>query len=65
MLSAIHQPLKVLPPRIHSIDEARLGFDPTASSHFHVFEYMEEDGQCVGVDINSSKTTAWIFKESK
>ena len=26
---------------------------------------MEEDGQCVGVDIYSSKTTAWIFKESK
>ena len=42
-----------------------MGFDPIASSHFHVFEYMEEDGQCVGVDIYSSKTTAWIFKESK
>jgi hypothetical protein len=26
---------------------------------------MEEDGQCVGVDIYSSKTTARIFKESK
>jgi hypothetical protein len=26
---------------------------------------MEEDGQCVGVDIYSSKTIAWIFKESK
>jgi hypothetical protein len=26
---------------------------------------MEEDGQCVGVDIYSSKTMAWIFKESK
>ena len=38
------QQLKVLPPRIHSIGEARLGFDPIASSHFHVFEYMEEDG---------------------
>ena len=42
-----------------------MGFDPTASSHFHVLEYMEEDGQCVGVDIYSSKTTSWIFKESK
>ena len=49
--------MKVLPPR--------LGLDPTAYSHFHVFEYMEEDGQCVGVDIYSSKTIAWIFKESK
>jgi len=26
---------------------------------------MEEDGQCMGVDIYSSKTAAWIFKESK
>ena len=26
---------------------------------------MEEDGQCVGVDIYSSKTAAWIFMESK
>ena len=40
-------------------------FDPTASSHFLVFEYMEEDRQCVGVDIYLSKTTTWIFKESK
>ena len=59
------QKLKVLPPRIHSVGEAQLGFDPIASSHFHVFEYMEEDGQCMGVDIYSSKTAAWIFKESK
>ena len=42
-----------------------MGFNLTASSHFHVFEYMEEDGQCVGVNIYSSKTAAWIFKESK
>jgi hypothetical protein len=26
---------------------------------------MEEDGQCVGMDIYSSKIAAWIFKESK
>jgi hypothetical protein len=26
---------------------------------------MEKDGQCVGVDIYSSKTTAGFFKESK
>ena len=55
----------VLSSRIYSIGEARLGFDLIASSHFHVFEYMEGDGQCVGVDIYSSKTIAWIFKESK
>jgi hypothetical protein len=48
------QNLKVLLPRIYSVGEAQLGFDPTASSHFHVFKYMEEDGQCVGVDIYSS-----------
>jgi hypothetical protein len=36
--------LKVLLPKTHSVGETRLGFDPTASSHFHVFEYMEEDG---------------------
>ena len=42
-----------------------MGFDLAASSHFHVFEYMDEDGQCVGVDIYSSKTAAWIFKESE
>ncbi|XP_066341545.1 uncharacterized protein [Miscanthus floridulus] len=40
----ITQELKVLPPRIYSVGDARLGFDPTASSQFHVFEYMEEDG---------------------
>jgi hypothetical protein len=45
--------LKVLPPRIRSIGEARLGFDPTTSSHFHVFEYMKENGPCMGVDIYS------------
>ena len=42
-----------------------MGFDLIASSHFHVIEYMEEDGECKGVDIYSSKTTTWIFKESK
>ena len=30
-----------------------------------MFEYIEEDDQCVGVDIYSSKTAAWIFKEFK
>jgi hypothetical protein len=52
------QELKVLPPRIYYVGEARLGFDLTAFSYFHVFEYMEEDGQCMGVDIYSSKTIA-------
>jgi hypothetical protein len=58
---------KELPPSIHSIGEARLGFDPTASSHFHVIEYIEEeqDDECKGVDIYSSKIVAWIYKKSK
>jgi hypothetical protein len=58
--------LKVLPPSIHSIGEARLGFDLTASSHFHVIEYLEDGGgECVGLDMYSSKTATYIFKESK
>ena len=44
-----------------------MGFDPIASSHFHVIEHIEEeqDDECMDVDIYSSKTTAWIYKESK
>jgi hypothetical protein len=35
------------------------------SSHFYVIEFIEVEGACVGVEIYSSKTTAWIFKESE
>ena len=42
-----------------------MGFDPIASSHFHVIEYVDVDGLCAGVEIYSSETTAWIYKESK
>ena len=35
--------LRVLPPSIHAVGQARLGFDPTASSHFHVIEFVEEE----------------------
>ena len=35
------------------------------SSHFLVIEFVEVEGACVGVEIYSSKTIAWIFKESK
>ena len=44
-----------------------MGFDPTASLYFHVIEYIEEeqDDECKGVNIYSSKTAAWIYKESK
>ena len=30
-------------PGIYSVGEARLGFNPIASSHFHVIEYIEEE----------------------
>jgi hypothetical protein len=33
----------------HSIGEARFGFNPTASSHFHVIEYVDVDAVCTGV----------------
>ncbi|XP_066358075.1 F-box protein At5g07610-like [Miscanthus floridulus] len=53
--------LQVLTPSIHTVGQVRLGFDPTASSHFHVIEFMkEEDVECLGVDIYSSQTAAWI-----
>ena len=35
------------------------------SSHFHVIEFVEVEATCVGVEIYSSKTTAWIFKKSE
>ena len=53
-----------MPRSIRSVGQAHLGFDPT-SSHFHVIEFVEVEGACVGVEIYSSKTTAWIFKESE
>ena len=34
-------------------------------SHFHVIELVKEEGACVGVEIYSSKTTTWIYKESE
>jgi hypothetical protein len=30
-----------------------------------VIEFVEVEGVCVGVEIYSSKTVTWIFKESK
>ena len=42
-----------------SCGEARLGFDLTVSSHFHVFEYGKmREGESVGVSIYSSKSAA-------
>ncbi|KAG0550547.1 hypothetical protein BDA96_01G347600 [Sorghum bicolor] len=45
---------------------ARLGFDPAASSHFHVVEYVEDEYEYItGVDIYSSKTGSWSSSESE
>ena len=44
---------------------ARLAYDPTASSHYHVIEYVDVNAVCVGVEIYSSQTAAWIYKESE
>jgi hypothetical protein len=35
------------------------------SSHFHVIEFIEVEGPCVGMEIYSSKTAAWIFMKSE
>jgi hypothetical protein len=36
------------------------------SLYFHVFEYGKmKEGESVGVSIYSSKSAAWIFKESE
>ena len=49
----------------HAIGEARLAFDPTAFSHFHVIEYVDVNAVFTGVETYSSQTAAWIYKESK
>ena len=49
----------------HYVGEVRLGFDLTASSHFYVIKCVDVDTVCVGVEIYSSETTTWIYKESK
>jgi hypothetical protein len=63
------QKFKILPPSTHDVDhavgEAHLAFDPTASAHFHVIEYVDVHAVCVGVEIYSSQTAVWIYKESE
>ena len=54
----------VLSHSICSVGQAYLGFDPT-SSKFHMIEFVDVEAACIGVEIYSSKTAAWIFKESK
>ena len=55
----------LLPDNNRSFGLARLGFDPTVSSYFHVIEYgKKRAGESVGVSIYS-KSAAWMFKESE
>ena len=42
-----------------------MAFYPTVSLHFHVFEYRINNDDSLGVNIYSSKTGVWIFKESE
>jgi hypothetical protein len=43
-----------------------LRFDLIASSHFHVIKFVEEeDVECLGVEIYSSQTAAWIYQKSE
>jgi hypothetical protein len=49
----------------HSFGSARLGFDPTVSLHFYVIEYGMRAGESIGVNIYSSNTAAWMFKQSE
>ncbi|KAM0874567.1 hypothetical protein ACQ4PT_037349 [Festuca glaucescens] len=50
---------------------ARLGFDPTQSSHFHVFELLEDQDSwgpapgLAGVAVYSSETGGWIHKKER
>ena len=56
----------LLPGSNHYSGSARLGFDPIVSSYFHVIEYgKKRAGESIGVNIYSSKSTAWMFKKSK
>ena len=63
------QKFKIMSPSTHdvghAIGEARLAFDLTASSYFHVIEYVDVDTMYAVVEIYSSATTARICKESE
>lgn len=54
------------PKDLNSVSTIRLGFDPAISSHFHVFQLLEEDqyGYITGLNIYSSETGVWSHKEN-
>ena len=55
----------VLPHSNLCYGSARLGFDPTISSHFHVVELWVRSLGVLVVSIYSSKTRAWMCKQSE
>ncbi|GJN34932.1 hypothetical protein PR202_gb23644 [Eleusine coracana subsp. coracana] len=71
-MAIMAKPVVKLPERF------RLGFDPSVSSDFHVFEFqldrdedsdsedgdVDGDGHVLGVKIYSSKTGLWSYKQS-
>ena len=57
--------LVVLPHSNLCYGSARLGFDPAISSHFHVVELWVRSPRVLVVSIYSSKTRAWMCKESE
>ena len=40
-----------------------MAFDPIASLHFHEIEYVDVNAVCASVEIYSSQTTTWIYKD--
>ncbi|KQJ99613.1 F-box protein At5g62510 [Brachypodium distachyon] len=43
----------------------RLGFDPAVSSHFHVFEFLEDEYEydITGLGVYSSEKSEWVYTE--
>jgi hypothetical protein len=58
------QKYKILPPSTHDVGhafgEAHLAFDPIASLHFHVIEYVDVNAVCTGVEIYSAAIASTI-----
>jgi len=52
---------------LHTKNIIRLGFDPAVPSRFAVFVLVQDldDGEITGVEIFSSETARWTYKQSK
>ncbi|CAM0943708.1 unnamed protein product [Alopecurus aequalis] len=54
----------------NEVGTVRLGFDPAASSHFHVFELVMEqecewDPDIAGLTVYSSETRRWVYRHKR